>query len=193
MSSLLKWMFPKPKPRLSLLQRIIDRILFPEVRGCTRGQAHGGPCNGWERVGCTDGHFNERCISLDVKTDDTVARRRRQFHVSQWCAAAFGKERSSSVKHRAVRLLEEVVEACQCADVEPAMMHKLIDYVYSRPVGTMAQELGGIGITVLALAAAAGLDADEQELIELRRVLAKPLSHFRKRNEAKNAAGFDAA
>jgi hypothetical protein len=45
-------------------------------------------------------------------------------------------------------------------------------------------------MTLLALAAAAGLSADEAEVDEMLRVLNKPLEHFTARNEAKNAAGF---
>ena len=70
------------------------------------------------------------------------------------------------------------------------MAHRLVDYVFSRPVGVLHQELGGVGVCILALAAAAGLSADEEERREVERVLAKPLDHFRQRNAAKNAAGF---
>lgn len=52
--------------------------------------------------------------------------------------------------------------------------------------------MGGLGITVLALAAAAGLSADEAEQRELDRVLAKPLEWFHARNKVKNDAGFNA-
>ncbi len=56
--------------------------------------------------------------------------------------------------------------------------------------GDLRQELGGVGVTTLALAAAAGVDADCCELSEVHRVLSKPLEHFTARNAAKNEAGF---
>ena len=71
------------------------------------------------------------------------------------------------------------------------MVHRLVDYVFARPVGNLAQEIGGVGITLLALAQAATIDADAEEQREFERVLAKPLEHFAARNAAKNAAGFN--
>lgn len=58
--------------------------------------------------------------------------------------------------------------------------------------GELSQELGGVGVTLLALAAAANVSADDAELTEIRRVLSKPLEHFWARNKVKNDAGFNA-
>lgn len=140
----------------------------------------------------------------------------RQKTVGEWCAAAFGVAHASSVPQRALRLLEEAIEAFQvgadqvprvgcctpqlCATCGPdcggrqaaaGVAHKLVDYVFSRPVGELGQELGGIGVTLLALANAAGLSADAEEAKETARVLSKPLEHFAARNLAKNEAGFN--
>jgi hypothetical protein len=115
----------------------------------------------------------------------------RQARVASWCIGAFGHQHANSIPQRGIRLLEEAIEAAQAAGVDLAMAHKLLDFVYARPVGKLDQELGGIGITLLALAHAADLSADDCEERELQRVLAKPLKHFHARNEAKNAAGFN--
>jgi hypothetical protein len=48
-------------------------------------------------------------------------------------------------------------------------------------------------VTVLLLAAAAGVSADEEEAREIHRVLSKPLREFSERNANKNAAGFKIA
>jgi hypothetical protein len=114
----------------------------------------------------------------------------RQRLVAWWCATAFGVGQASSVEQRGLRLAEEAIEAAQAAGCDPAQLHKLIDYVYARPAGTMERELGGVSITTLALADAVGISADDAELAELDRVLAKPLEHFTARNQAKNDAGF---
>lgn len=116
----------------------------------------------------------------------------RQEDVGRWCAAAFGASHASSLPQRGVRLLEEAIELAQACGVPEDMAAKLVAFVYSRPVGEIGQELGGVGLTTLALAHAAGLSADAAEKAELERVLSKPLAHFHARNEAKNAAGFDA-
>lgn len=89
-------------------------------------------------------------------------------------------------------MLEEAIEAYQALCGDPAQAHRLIDYIYAKEPGKLFQELGGLGVTVLALAAAAGISADEAERTEIARVLAKPLEHFWERNKAKNDAGFDA-
>jgi NTP pyrophosphatase (non-canonical NTP hydrolase) len=116
----------------------------------------------------------------------------RQARVAEWCAAAFGIDQASSVEQRGLRLLEEAIEAYQAAGCNREQAHKLVDYVFARPPGKLAQELGGVGITTLALANACGASADAEEARELERVLSKPLAHFAARNQVKNDAGFAA-
>lgn len=117
----------------------------------------------------------------------------RQQDVSNWCAAAFGADHAASIPQRGIRHVEEAIEAAQAAQCEREMVHKLVDYVFGRPVGDLRQEIGGSGLTLLALAQAAGISADKAECAEITRVLAKPLDHFAKRNRAKNDAGFGVA
>lgn len=119
------------------------------------------------------------------------ARDGRQKVVADWCAASFGVGAASSLPQRAVRLLEEVIEAFQAAGGDPAMAHKLIDFVFARPVGDLNKEIGAVGLVLLSLANAAGVSADAEEASEVGRVLAKPNSHWAARNANKNAAGFD--
>jgi hypothetical protein len=66
----------------------------------------------------------------------------------------------------------------------------LFAYVFSRPPGEIAQELGGVSVGILVLATAAGLSADEEECREIARVLSRPLEEFARRNKAKNDAGL---
>jgi|SRR5277367_1761673 len=114
----------------------------------------------------------------------------RQAQICAWATAAFSAEEATSLPQRGIRLLEEAVEAFQaCGGIEEAA-HRLVGFVFSRPPGEIGQELGGVGVTVLALAAAAGLSADVEERREVERILSKPIEEFTKRNEAKNAAGF---
>lgn len=113
----------------------------------------------------------------------------RQYVVAKWAEDAFGKE-SMTLPYRGVRMLEEAIECYQSCGGNVGMAHALIDYVFSHEPGKLNQEIGGVGTTLLTLAATARLSADEEEARELKRVLSKPLDHFRARNEAKNAAGF---
>lgn len=116
---------------------------------------------------------------------------RRSLLLAAWCAAAFGAAHANSLPQRGIRHAEEAIELAQAAGAPREMLHRLVDFIYDRPPGDLAQEIGGSGLTLLALAAAAGLNADKEEACEVARVLAKPLEHFTKRNDAKNAAGFN--
>jgi hypothetical protein len=123
-------------------------------------------------------------------TSHAYERDLRQAAFVHFAIEAFGEEQARSIPQRGVRLLEESDETAQAAGVTREMAHKLVDFVWDRPVGELSQELGGVGVTLLALASAAGLSAEAMEVQEVQRVLAKPLAHFSQRNEAKNAAGF---
>ena len=120
-------------------------------------------------------------------------RHQRQAMLVDWARMAFGDVEATSIPQRGLRLLEEAIEAFQACGGEEAMAHKLVSFVFARPPGTVGQELGGVAVTVLLLAAAAGLSADDEEAREVHRVLSKPLREFSERNANKNAAGFKIA
>lgn len=136
---------------------------------------------------------------LEARDIALMKRNHRQIVLGLWAAESFGEGHAASVPQRAVRKLEEDIEAFQAAMHEygfdrhhaRAKAHQLVDYILDRPPGTLAQELGGCAVTLLLLARAAGLSAEECEIREIERVLSKDPAHFRARNEAKNAAGFD--
>lgn len=115
----------------------------------------------------------------------------RQTVCVNWGLRAFGAEHCHSVEQRAVRFLEEAIELYQAAGGKLDMAHRLLGFVFERPVGTIENELGGVGVTTLMLAAAAGRSADECERLEVERVLSKDPEEFARRNAEKNAAGFD--
>ena len=127
---------------------------------------------------------------LQTPAPQFLDRELRQSKVLAWVHRAFGKD---SVRQRALRLLEEAAEAYQAAGGDETMAIRLMSYVFGRPVGDLPQEIGGVGVTLLALAATAEISADDEEQRELTRVLSKPVEHFAARNAAKNAAGFKAA
>jgi hypothetical protein len=73
------------------------------------------------------------------------------------------------------------------------MAHRLVDFIFAKQSGEIHQEVGGVGLTLLALCESARLSAEDEEQRELARVLSKPTEHFRQRNQAKNEAGFEVA
>jgi len=129
-------------------------------------------------------------MAQELRQARAARRDERQAAIFVWAKAAFTVEQATSLPQRALRLLEEAVEAAQACGLAEDKAIDIVGFVYDRPAGDLAQELGGVGVTVLALAAAAGLSADAEEEREVSRVLAKPIEHFTARNAAKNAAGF---
>ena len=110
----------------------------------------------------------------------------------QWALRSFGADHVNNVPVRSLRLAEEAVELAQAAGVTKEKMQALVDVVYSRPVGEIDQEIGGVLMTATVLCALFHTDPEWFFDQELKRVLAKPPEHFTKRNEEKIALGLDA-
>jgi NTP pyrophosphatase (non-canonical NTP hydrolase) len=130
---------------------------------------------------------------LATPTPEGTGRNVQQRRIGEWAVAAFGEAEALSLPQRGLRLLEEAAEAAQAAGVLEEQARHLVGYVWARPVGRLSQELGGVGVTTLALAHAAGFSAAGAEDAEIARVLSKPIEHFSKRNKEKNDAGLLAA
>lgn len=115
----------------------------------------------------------------------------RQKAVTEWVESRFGVDVQTNVHERAMRFLEEAIELFQAADgkctAEDA--HKLVDYVFSRPVGHQAQEIGGVMVTLYALAEQLWYKVDNCEADEINRIYTLPKRHFQKRQAKKKEAG----
>ena len=108
-----------------------------------------------------------------------------------WAIRCFGHEHVHNIPDRALRLAEEAVELAQAAGIPKDKMLDLVNIVYSRPIGDVEQEIGGVMMTVTALVAANyNYDPDHFLYNELQRVLAKPIEHFTKRHQEKNELGL---
>jgi uncharacterized protein YdbL (DUF1318 family) len=55
---------------------------------------------------------------------------------------------------RSFRFLEEALELVQSVGCTRDQAHALVDYVYGRPAGRVGQEIGGVMVTLSALASA---------------------------------------
>jgi hypothetical protein len=150
----------------------------------------------WQRLQQVDAWAKEPVDRPYVRDADgytgTLAMKRdqRQKAIAGWAERAFGSEEATSIPQRGLRLLEEAIEAFQACGGDEAKAHELVSFVFGRDKGMLGQELGGVAVCVLALAAAAGTSADQEEAREISRVLGKPVAEFTARNGAKNAAGF---
>jgi hypothetical protein len=93
-----------------------------------------------------------------------------QTKVRDWCICCFGETISNDKVERNHRFLEESLELVQSLGCTADEAHQLVDYVFNRPVGEVNQELGGVMVTIAALAAANGLDFASAGDTELTRV-----------------------
>jgi hypothetical protein len=115
------------------------------------------------------------------------ARDERQALVAKWVEDTFGP---TTILERIDRLVEEVVELAQAEGTHHQTLHRIIKHVYKRPPGVPSQEVGGIGMCLLAYCATAGISADTCEQAELARVLGVSADVFRQRQNVKADAGI---
>ena len=113
----------------------------------------------------------------------------RQRATFQWVADTFGAPSTVSIE-RAFRVLEEAAELAQAEGMTVERAIDIVRYVFGKPAGDPAQEVGGLGVTLLAYCEARGLSADAEEQREFDRVLAIDPAHFRARHNKKADAGI---
>jgi len=96
-----------------------------------------------------------------------------QQRVQPWMMACFGAEISADKDERNHRFFEESTELVQASGMTASEAHQLVDYVYGRPVGEPAQEVGGVMVTLAALCLAQDMDMHVAGETELARIWTK--------------------
>ncbi len=96
-----------------------------------------------------------------------------QQRVQPWLMECFGPTIAGDREERNHRFLEEALELVQSCDCSASEAHQLVDYVFGRPVGEPAQEVGGVMVTLAALCLANGLDMHAAGETELARIWTK--------------------
>ncbi|CAD1792756.1 hypothetical protein QSH46_013295 [Xanthomonas arboricola pv. juglandis] len=115
-----------------------------------------------------------------------------QAGVSKWMGECFLPSLYSNMTERGDRLLEEVLELLQSHGYDRTRVATLVDYVYGRPVGEPAQEVGGVMVTLAGYCWVAGLDMHAEGARELERITQpEVMAKIRRKQEAKNALNFD--
>ena len=132
----------------------------------------------------------KRALREYFEPEVTMNRDRRQGVVGEWVRLTFGTQ--SDRVERARRLLEETAELVQACGLDETEAVRIVAHVFKGPPGEVLQEAGGVGMTLLALAASFPFSADAAERAELYRVLALKPEHFRQRHAFKSAAGIAA-
>jgi hypothetical protein len=93
-----------------------------------------------------------------------------QGQVGAWMRACFGEEISADKVERSHRFLEEALELVQACGCTQEDAHALVDYVFGRPGGEPAQEVGGVAVTLAALCSANDIDMIDAAETELESV-----------------------
>lgn len=115
-----------------------------------------------------------------------------QTGVSEWMGQCFLPSLYSNMTERGDRLLEEVLELLQAHGYDQGRVATLANYVFSRPVGEPAQEVGGVMVTLAGYCWVAGLDMHAAGEAELQRIKQpEVMDKIRRKQEAKNALHFD--
>ena len=69
-----------------------------------------------------------------------------------WVIRTFGEGAQKSRRERAFRFVEEALELAQACGLSHGDVANVGDYVYSRPMGNLSQEVGGVMLTLGPLA-----------------------------------------
>lgn len=94
-----------------------------------------------------------------------------QHDVAEWLIDCFGREIASDRRERLHRFLEEALELAQAGGCTRDEAAQLLDYVFSRPLGRVADEAGGVMVTLAGACEAYSVSmkaAAEQELARNR-------------------------
>lgn len=91
-----------------------------------------------------------------------------QWRVNRFLYDCFGKEILDNKEERSYRFFEEATELVQACGMTKEDCYKLIDYVYGRPTGEVAQEIGGVMVTLFGLACARDKSVDAIAEMEIQ-------------------------
>jgi hypothetical protein len=107
-----------------------------------------------------------------------------QSEVEDWFIACFGEEAIADTATRTHRFLEEALELAQATGCSKDEASQLVDYVYSRPRGVVAQEVGGVSTTLAMLCTAFCLSLDYCANDELKQIWSH-IEEIRRKDAAK--------
>lgn len=96
-----------------------------------------------------------------------------QSRVRPWLVACFTEDFDSEEHAREARFIEEAIELFQAKGRSFDELISVAKYVYSRPVGEVRQEIGGVMTTLAALCIVSKLDMHEAGEAELARIWTK--------------------
>lgn len=114
----------------------------------------------------------------------------RQIDTLKWAKVTFGAETADVTGERIRRFLEEALELAQAVGLDQEVAQNMVEYVYARPAGNVNQEIGQVGVSLLALAEHLHINAEQEELTEFQRITSLPAEHWQSRQNAKAGKGI---
>lgn len=113
----------------------------------------------------------------------------RQLQTYLWGVATIGDDVDQLT--RASRFLEEATELTQATGMAEEMAHKIVSYVFARPVGEPFQEIGGTMVTLTMLAEVLRLSVEKAWVTEFKRIhQPEVMERIRLRQREKREAGL---
>jgi hypothetical protein len=94
-----------------------------------------------------------------------------QSRVWAWVLDCFKRADARLPEQRAFRFIEEALELVQAIGTSKEDVHRLVNYTYSRPPGEFRQEMGGVMVTLAALAESTFTALEGAGEAELRRCI----------------------
>lgn len=93
-----------------------------------------------------------------------------QTRIAAWMRETFPPAIIANRHERGLRFLEEATELVQAIGLSHEAVLRVVDYVYGRPTGVLAQEVGGTMVTLAALCGAVEVDLADAAEAEATRI-----------------------
>ena len=142
-----------------------------------------------DQRGCADGVSVIASHIRALSTAPAPAATPRSKRFLAWAVEMFG-EVALDPKERALRFVEEAIEACHALGVMDQRLLATLHRVYRRPASDIALELAQSFATLECLAEVAGVDLAAGADAEFARVSAIPKAEWEARHAAKTAVGM---
>ncbi len=107
--------------------------------------------------------LNERLRKVNIILDKSLLELKSKFQdrVMVWLVYTFPMSVVNDKRERGFRFCEESLELSQAAGLTEKEVLKLVAYVFSRPIGKVGEEIGGVGTTLSSLCSTFGLDMED--------------------------------
>ena len=93
-----------------------------------------------------------------------------QVVATDWAVNCLGGDTVKDETERNYRFIEEAIELVQSLNCTKEDVLRIVDHVYSRPLGEPKQEVGGVMVTLAVLCSTNEISLKEASRVELLRI-----------------------